>query len=327
MKQSYWYIFLIWVWLSGCTTDPPSSTKPIIVPESPPPAVRFEKPQVFPPISPASPQLRPRPLSPVTPSFTPLSLSATPLPYAPVVPGGLAWIPLSSQSSTPPPIFYNQHRVVVVPSQQQWVALVGIPLDAHLGQHTVIDQHTATSYSFQVVNKNYKTQRLKFKGKGQATKPEVLQRIQREIEIIKAVLATPWRPTATPLWPLVQPVHGRISGTYGLRRYINGEPRKPHSGIDIAVPLGTAVNAAAEGIVINTGNYFFSGNTIFLDHGQGMITMYGHLSSIAVQERQFVSSGQIIGKVGQTGRATGPHLHWAVSLNNTMVDPMLFVTR
>jgi murein DD-endopeptidase MepM/ murein hydrolase activator NlpD len=235
---------------------------------------------------------------------------------------------LSSQSSTPPPIFYNQRRVVVVRNQQQWVALIGIPLDAHLGQHTLIDQQTATSYSFQVVNKIYKTQRLKFKGKGQAIlKPEDLQRIQREAEIVKAILATPWRPTASPLWPLVQPVHGRISGTYGLRRYINGEPRKPHSGIDIAVPLGTAVSASADGIVVNTGNYFFSGNTIFLDHGQGMITMYGHLSSIAVQEGQTVSGGQIIGRVGKTGRATGPHLHWAVSVNNTMVDPMLFVTR
>jgi murein DD-endopeptidase MepM/ murein hydrolase activator NlpD len=78
---------------------------------------------------------------------------------------------------------------------------------------------------------------------------------------------------------------------------------------------------------VNTGNYFFSGNTIFLDHGQGMITMYGHLSSLAVQEGQTVNSGQLIGRTGKTGRATGPHLHWAVSLNNTMVDPMLFVTR
>lgn len=325
MKQSYWYIFLIWIWLSGCTTDPPSATKPIIIPEPPPPALGFEKPQVFPPISQAIPQIRPRPVSPVTPSLTPLSLSATRLPAAPAVPGGLAWIPLSSQSSTPPPIFYNQRRVVVVRNSQQWVALVGIPLEAHLGQHTVIDQQTATSYSFQVVNKNYQTQRLKFKGKAQAIKPEVLQRIQREAEIVKAILATPWRPTTTSLWPLVQPVHGRISGTFGLRRYINGEPRKPHSGVDIAVPLGTVVSAAVAGIVVNTGNYFFSGNTVFLDHGQGMISMYGHLSSIVVQAGQTVSSGQMIGRTGKTGRATGPHLHWAVSLNNTMVDPMLLV--
>ena len=121
------------------------------------------------------------------------------------------------------------------------------------------------------------------------------------------------------------PSEGMVSSEFGLKRYLNGQPRSPHSGIDIAAAQGTSVYAPSDGIVSMTGDYFFNGKTVLLDHGQGLITMYCHLSKITVAQSEKIKKGAKIGEIGMTGRVTGAHLHWAVSLNNVRVNPRHFL--
>src|SRR6218665_390798 len=130
---------------------------------------------------------------------------------------------------------------------------------------------------------------------------------------------------AAPSLRMQAPVPGPRSGSFGLRRVFNGQARSPHSGMDIAAATGTSIAAPLLARVIDTGDYFFNGNTVWLDHGQGLLSMVCHLSAIDVQRGDVLQTGQHLGAVGATGRVTGPHLHWSVVLNRTMVDPALFV--
>ena len=120
------------------------------------------------------------------------------------------------------------------------------------------------------------------------------------------------------------PVTGRLSGAFGAQRILNGKPRQHHNGVDVAAPIGTPIAAAAPGrVVLVHQDMFFAGKTVILDHGHGLTSIYIHMSEITVKEGQRVKTGDTIGRVGMTGRATGPHLHWGVTLFGTHVDPHL----
>ena len=179
--------------------------------------------------------------------------------------------------------------------------------------------------SFDVRPKIYAEQRLTIKNRRMVDpSAKDLLRIEREQEIIRAAFST-WSDLPLKSLQFLRPAQGRISSIFGLRRFFNNESRQPHSGIDIAAPAGAPVVAPLAGIVVESGEYFFNGKTVFLDHGQGLVSMFNHLSRILVERGKHVATGEKIGEIGMTGRVTGPHLHWTVSLNNSRVDPELFL--
>ena len=169
-------------------------------------------------------------------------------------------------------------------------------------------------------------QRLNVSPKTVDLSPEDNARYEREAAHLKTVMATMTQPLPmTANLRMQVPVPGRRSSSFGLRRVFNGQSRNPHSGMDIAAPTGTPVKAPLPGKVIDVGEYFFNGGTVWLDHGGGLLSMYCHLSKMDCKVGDMVQTGEAFCKVGATGRVTGPHLHWSVMLNRAMVDPALFI--
>jgi murein DD-endopeptidase MepM/ murein hydrolase activator NlpD len=257
-----------------------------------------------------------------------LSVADAHLPLHSPVPGGIALVALPPDTAANPQVKYGKNRVMVVQNGEQWLAVVGLPLATRPGKkylHIEQARGKPRTIAFQVQDKAYKTQHITIKNKRMVNPNKLdLERIGQEKKLITAAFRH-WDDNTGPTTRLLKPTAGPYSSPFGLRRYFNEQPRKPHSGLDIAAAAGTPVFAPAPARVIRTGNYFFNGNTIFLDHGHGLITMYCHLQSIDVAEGQTVETGDIIGKVGKTGRVTGAHLHWSVSLNNARIDPSLLM--
>lgn len=260
-------------------------------------------------------------------TLLPTLAMADSLPQAAPVPGGIAEIAVGNIAEPAPKVYYNDRRVLVTHHGEQWLALVGIPLDAGTGLQNIAVERSGRreQLPFTIADKQYPEQRLKIKNKRMVDEmtPEDLRRIEaekQEMARIKDIFSE--RDVDT---NFLAPVDGRLSSLFGLKRFFNDQPRQPHNGLDIAAVTGTDILAPASGTVIGAGNYFFNGNTVFLDHGQGLISAYLHMSEIAVRPGQQVQQGQRLGAVGATGRVTGPHLHWIVYLNKETVDPALFI--
>ena len=255
-----------------------------------------------------------------------LQVTALQLPRQRLVPGGVATVALGPSAEAPTARF-GDLPAAVVGSPQGWTAVVGIPLSIKPGSAVLNVRRggeAETRLPFLVDDAKYAEQRLKVPPGKVDLSPEDLARYQKERKHLAGVVTMFSTPAPATL-RLLQPVPGPRSSSFGLRRVFNGQSRNPHSGMDIAAPKGTAVIAAAAGKVIDAGDYFFNGNTVWLDHGAGLLTMYCHLASISVKPGQIVAAGEPIATVGATGRVTGPHLHWSVSLNRAMVDPALFL--
>ena len=251
------------------------------------------------------------------------------LPLSSNVPGGVAIIPLGSVSASAdtPQAWLGDQPVLVTSDQNQWVAVVGLSLDVMPGSHELrVNMGGITKMQAFVVNKkNYPEQRITLKDKAKVHLSAADEaRAEREIAVIKK-LKRHWRVAQDTDLTFILPVEGELAGRFGLRRFFNEEPRAPHVGLDVAVARGTPIMASAQGQVLAVADYFFNGKTIFVDHGNGLITLYCHLDRIDVKTGEAVKKGQPIGLSGETGRATGPHLHWSVVLNGAMVDPELFV--
>ncbi|WP_460138463.1 peptidoglycan DD-metalloendopeptidase family protein [Pseudomonas sp. H2_D07] len=238
------------------------------------------------------------------------------------VPGGVAVVDLGPSAGAPK-ASYQGKPVLVVKEQDNWLAIVGIPLSVKPGNERI--SSGGRSLPFIVGYKKYPEQRITLKNKSQVNPaPAQLKRIEAELAVqIKTYRS--FSPNLPSNLVLDKPVNGPLSSKFGVRRFFNGEERNPHSGLDFAVPAGTPIKTPANGKVILVGNYFFNGNTVFVDHGQGFISMFCHMSKIDVKVGQQLVRGTVVGKVGATGRATGPHMHWNVSLNDARVDPAIFI--
>jgi murein DD-endopeptidase MepM/ murein hydrolase activator NlpD len=250
------------------------------------------------------------------------------LPEQSLVPGGVALVRIDGPASAPPQVALDGARVMTLRRDDHWLAVVGIPLATKPGklELAVEQQGKAKRVALAIKPKQYVVQELKVAPGMVDLSPEDLARVNRERPLIQEALATfSAAPPAT--LRLQQPVPGVRSSSYGMRRVFNGQPRSPHTGMDIAAATGTPIVAPAPGRIVATGDYFFNGSTVFLDHGQGLVTMYCHLSAVDVRPGDEVAAGTVLGKVGATGRVTGSHLHWGVTLNRTMVDPALFLDK
>lgn len=257
-------------------------------------------------------------------AFFLMDIAMAALPQEARVPGGVVLLPLDGAETAQ--VYYGDRRVMVLDTDNGRFAIVGIPLDAKPGRHEVeIRSDDTRTVAFEVHDKEYEVQRITLSDDRMVSPPPRDQeRIIREASRINAAF-THWSDEVVGRLPFSLPATGRESSGFGLRRYFNDQPRRPHSGLDIAADTGTPIHAPAKGRVINTGDYFFNGKTVFIDHGRGLITLYCHLDEIHVEEGDIVARGDQLGTIGETGRVTGPHLHWTVSINNARVDPKLFL--
>jgi len=249
------------------------------------------------------------------------------LPTEALIPGGVAIISLGDASKSKPQVKYNKQPILTVKRDNQWLAVVGIPLSTKPGQQFIHVQSVEgqKKISFDVKDKKYRTQHITIKNKRKVNPNKMdMTRINKERPIIRSALKH-WSDSADVDLRFRTPVKGKKSSSFGSRRVFNNQPRRPHSGMDIAAALGVEITAPAAGKVIEAGDYFFNGNSVFVDHGQGLITMYCHMDKITVKVGENIAAGDKLGTVGKTGRVTGPHLHWTVSLNNARVDPALFL--
>ena len=261
---------------------------------------------------------------------------AATLPAQHAVPGGVILLTVKAPAAATgdgsvPKAYFGEAQVLMVPRgaghKDQWLAVVGIPLSQTPGPAQLRIAAPAAAdvlQNFSVQAAHYRTQRLTVAPSQVDLSSDDLKRVDGEQQHLHAALAT-YSAALPATLRLHAPIAGARSSSFGLRRYFNGAARNPHSGMDIAAALGTPVHAAAAGQVIDTGDYFFNGNTVLIDHGSGLITMYCHLSKIAVQRGQQLRVDEVIGAVGATGRVTGPHLHFGVALNRAFVDPALFL--
>lgn len=237
--------------------------------------------------------------------------------------GGIAIFDIGAADAAAPVATYNNKPVLVMQRGDRWLAVVGIPLNTQPGKLQLIVDGQETTV--EISKHAYREQHLILANKSYVTpNPQQLKRIGREREIIDAAL-TNFRDVPVDGVSLATPVEGPRSSSFGLRRFFNEQPRSPHKGMDIAASDGRPITAPRNGVVTAIGNYFFNGNTVIVDHGQGFVTLYCHMSEISVEVGQVVAAGDILGAVGATGRVTGPHLHFGTYLNGTAVDPAIFI--
>jgi murein DD-endopeptidase MepM/ murein hydrolase activator NlpD len=249
------------------------------------------------------------------------------LPAARPVPGGIALVDVGAATGPVPSVLSDTHRVLVRSDHGRFIAVVGIPLAAVPGRASIsvaASTGPARPVGYDIQPKEYVTQALKVEPKHVDLAPADLKRYEGEKVQMEKMFAS-WTDAPPATLSLAAPVPGVRQSSFGSRRVFNGQSRNPHTGMDMTAPTGERVLAPAAGTVVGTGDFFFNGNTVIIDHGQGLLTLFCHLSRVDVAVGDHVARGQALGLVGATGRATGPHLHFGVMLNRAWIDPGLLL--
>lgn len=222
---------------------------------------------------------------------------------------------------------FNRDMATYKVDDTTWRALVGIDLGIAPRRYVVAieasggSQPATSTYRLQVAARTFPTRRLRVADNFVNPPKSELARISRETQELAAL----WNTSAPePLWkePFVRPVPGAANSAFGTRSFFNGQLRSRHSGGDFVGATGTPVQAPGGGRVVMAADLYFSGNTVVIDHGAGLFSLLAHLSEMSVQAGDRVEAGHLVGRVGATGRVTGPHLHWAVRVNGGRVDPL-----
>jgi murein DD-endopeptidase MepM/ murein hydrolase activator NlpD len=228
-------------------------------------------------------------------------------------------------------VVWEMKKVPAFRIENKWATILGVDLDSKAGEHKAsvlvtmedgrVDKREAV---IKVVAKKYPRTELKVDDKYVELNKTDLARANGETKETEAIYAGI---TNEMLWsgPFVVPIEGETGTNFGNRRVFNGQPRAPHAGADLRATTGTPIHAANRGRVVLAKNLFFTGNTVILDHGLGIYSLYAHLSRIDVKPRDTVSNGQVVGLAGATGRVTGPHLHWGMRVQGARVDPFTLV--
>ncbi len=244
--------------------------------------------------------------------------------------GDLTLLTIRTKNGNTPQVTWRGKEVLLVSNHEKtdWYGFLGADLTAKPGHYRVVVKMPGSGAEKQleveIREKDYGVRRLTLPKNMVDLDSKTLQRVRKESKRMKSLWET--RPSA-PLWngPFLRPISGQVVGPFGQRSIINDQPRSPHSGVDLKGERGAPVRAINHGQVVLTDDHFFTGLTVVIDHGGGVQSMYFHLNRIAVQQGQVVTKGHIIGFVGSTGRATGPHLHWGIRMNGARIDPLLLL--
>ncbi|TAK06601.1 MAG: M23 family metallopeptidase [Candidatus Manganitrophaceae bacterium] len=228
--------------------------------------------------------------------------------------------------------FLNQPIPFFKKNAEEFAAMIGIDLAQPTGSQPLSvtwkkkESSGHRAYPIQIVSASFGTETLKLPKAMVDLDPPTLARVEKEQEQFKVIFN---KSDDRRLWQedFIVPTEGKPMGKFGFRRIMNGQPRNPHTGEDIGAPLGAPVLASNAGKIIMVGDFYFNGRSIVIDHGLGLFSMYFHLSEVNVTEGETVKKGQTIGAVGQSGRATGPHLHWGVRLNGARVNPFSLIEK
>lgn len=241
------------------------------------------------------------------------------------VPGGIAEIIFESSHSNPKAFYGSIPLYVQQLGVDRHQALIGLPLMTKAGDKQITLQGAQKTHDLiTVINQNYANENFE-SNIGQANTSINDARIEYEINLftkIRKIFSD--KPLSKGFFTI--PAKGRVTSEFGVNRYYNGKKGLPHIGIDIANKIGVSVNSSAAGQVILVHDFYYLGKTVFVDHGQGLITSYSHLSKASVIEGQSLRKGEELGKIGNSGRSTGSHLHWGVFLNQVAINPALLLT-